>query len=469
MNALSERIRAVRTEGSSGSMRGVADGRAALDDSALVTAAEGVARDVKRLAGHASPMVAVVLPLSTDAVVMLLAAILGDYSVCFLDPAGPQERRDQVLTQARPDIVVDPSGSRRSAAAHDEASDGFSGRAEPGYVAMSSGSLGGEPKAVLSPWSSIDRFVSHGAAALDLDARSTWAEMSHPAYDMAMTNLLVALASGAALRVSAALGDRVRPLRFTERVQATHLRVAPRLIDLAVAERREPAPSLRLWASGGDRLYLSHVERVFSLGLPTVVNTYGTSESIGFASSARLERGVDPRVLNGTVTIGTGSVGTWRTVLAGSGDQSMLAIKTPHLPAGYLFGTGGEYPRWHPPDTLLTGDAGARVSADLFCLGRSGRRVKRNGRFVDLDEVDATLRSHRDVASYTVVSAEGELLSLVEAGAEEARELHRGLPAVLRPEVLPDRLVAVRQIPRLGNGKIDQARAKALAIGSQAL
>lgn len=465
MSALAERIRGSRTAGSTTSSAGVSDGKAALDDRALVAAAEEVAGDLKRLAGHGSPMVAVVMPLSTDAVVMLLAAILGDYSICFLDPSGPQERRDQILTQARPDVVVDSNGSRRSAASLTDLPDGLPAQAEPGYVAMSSGSVGGAPKAVLSPWSSIDRFAPHGAAALTLDGGSTWAEVSHPAYDMAMTNLLMALASGAALRVSAALGDRVRPLRFMERTQATHLRVAPRFIDLAVAERRGSPASLRVWASGGDRLYASHVERVFSLGVPSVVNTYGTSESIGFASSARLERGAEVHALNGTVTIGRGGVGPWRTVVAGSGEQSMLAIKTPHLPAGYLFGSGGEYPRWHAPDTLLTGDAGAEVSGDLFCLGRSGRRVKRNGRFVDLDEVDATLRSHRDVASYTLVTAEGELLSLVEAGTDEARELHRGLPAVLRPDILPDRLVAVRQIPRLGNGKVDQARAGALANG----
>ena len=468
MSALAERIRGSRTARSAVTGSGVSDGKATLDDAALLTAAEDAAADVKRVAGLVSPMVAVVLPLSTDAVVMLLAAILGEYSVCFVDPSGPSERRAQILTQARPDIVVDTNGIRRPAADQAGAPVSARDRSEPGYVAMSSGSLGGEPKAVLSPWRSIDSFAPSGAAALDLDADSIWAELSHPAYDMAMTNLLVAVASGAGLRVSAALGDRVRPLRFMERVEATHLRVAPRFIDLAVAERREPPASLRVWGSGGDRLYVSHVERVFSLGVPSVVNTYGTSESMGFASSARLERGMDVHALNGTVTIGTGGVGPWRTVVAAVGDHPMLAIQTPHLPAGYLFGTGGEYPRWHTPDTLLTGDAGAQVGGDLFCLGRSGRRVKRHGRFVDLDEVDAVLRSHRDVASYTVVTTEGELLCLVETGDDEARALHRGLPAVLRPEILPDRLVPVRQIPRLGNGKIDQARAGALAMGEEA-
>ena len=93
MSALAERIRGSRTARSAAVGSGVSDGKATLDDAALLAAAEDAAADVKRVAGLASPMVAVVLPLSTDAVVMLLAAILGEYSVCFVDPSGPAERR----------------------------------------------------------------------------------------------------------------------------------------------------------------------------------------------------------------------------------------------------------------------------------------------------------------------------------------------------------------------------------------
>ena len=39
----------------------------------------------------------------------------------------------------------------------------------------------------------------------------------------------------------------------------------------------------------------------------------------------------------------------------------------------------------------------------------------------------------------------------------------RLLPGELRPDTLPDELVPVRQLPRLGNGKTDQAQAQRLA------
>ena len=122
---------------------------------------------------------------------------------------------------------------------------------------------------------------------LELDEGAAWAEVSHLSYDLAMTNLLIALATGCSIHVSSSLGDRLRPLGFTEKVGATHLRVAPRFIDLAANERPGAAArSLRVWGSGGDRLSAAAARQVFDLGVPTVVNTYGTSETVGFASAA---------------------------------------------------------------------------------------------------------------------------------------------------------------------------------------
>jgi acyl-coenzyme A synthetase/AMP-(fatty) acid ligase len=407
-------------------------------------------------------MVAVVLPLSVDAVVLLVAGILGDFSVVFLDPEADPGRRAAILAAVAPDVLVDASGARhcgspdQAVAARQELS--------PGYVAMSSGSLGGAPKGVLSSWDSVSAFVEHGAAALQLGPHDTWAETSHPSYDMAMTNLLLVLASGARLRLSSALGDRLRPLRHVDRVGATHVRVAPRFIDLAAAERRDaPVGTLRVWASGGDRLYASQVEALFALGVPNVVNTYGTSESLGFASAAVFRAGAEVPAVNGAATIGCGRVGPWRVEIAVVEGAEMLAVRTPHLPGPYLFGeASGGFPSWVAEDVVLTGDTGTSDRSMLFCTGRAGRQVKRHGRFVDLDHVDTALRAHHRVASFTTVSATGELVCLVEAGSEALAVLEKSLPSVLAPDVLPNRLVPVERLPRLGNGKIDHGQAKTL-------
>lgn len=465
LNALGDHVRSLRSR--AGSRATVADRRSSLTDGELLGAADETARRIRGRARRDTPMVAAVLPLSTDALVLLLAAVVGDFSLCFIDPAAPEERRTGVLDALAPDVVVDPAGmtvadSPRPPDATDSG---------PGYVAMSSGSTGGGPKGVLSSWASIAAFVPHGAEALELDETGTWAEVSHLSYDLAMTNLLIGLAAGCSIRLSSSLGDRLRPLGFTEKVGATHLRLAPRFIDLAVNERPGAgARSLRVWGSGGDRLSAAGARQVFGLGIPTIVNTYGTSETIGFASAARVTADDASLSAHATVTIGQGTVGPWRTHLEDRGADAMLAIESPHLPDGYLFGRAqGGYPRWEGTDRVMTGDLGVRVDGHLYCLGRAGRRVKRSASFVDLDEIDTTMRETSGVTSFTVATTAGQLVSLVEAPAAQLDGLRRVLPTRLRPDTVPDELVPVRQLPRLGNGKIDQGEALRLAESSAGL
>lgn len=468
MNDLAELIRLSGLRGQQPAW--TSDGRVRLGAADIAQAASETARDVRRLAGSPSPVVLAALPLSVEALVLLRSAIDDDYTICFVDPAAPEERRAAVAAGVRPDVVVDGSGMRPNAARDHARPD-----MPPGYVAMSSGSVGGEPKGVLSAWSALAQFVPHGAEALELGAGSVWAEASHLSYDMAMTNILVAMGSGADVSVSAALSDRLRPLRFVDRVGASHLRFAPRFVDLAVAECRPAPAGLRVWGTGGDRLHAAHVRSLFELGVPTVVNTYGTSETVGFASTARFEPSRPFADEHGTVSIGSGAVGPWEAYLVpdeGHGRSpaapvpaSMLAIRTPRLPEGYLFGSSdGGFPRWVARDTVLTGDRGVVRNDELYCLGRAGRMVKRHGVFVDLDRIDASVRDRAGAASVTVLVDGGQLICLVEAADAAALSgLGSELRGLLSPELVPDRIVPVGRLPRLGNGKLDLAASRRLA------
>lgn len=456
MNHLAERIIAAREGGADAS--GVTDPGDTLTNADLLAAARATAAATVRMASRASPLVVVCTPLCVASMVQLLAAVVGDYSICFLDPGSAAPRRASILAALRPDVIVDADGIRVFAG-DDRAPLTI---ADPGYVAMSSGSTGGGPKGVLSRWSALAAFVGPGAEALELDRSSRWGEVSNPAYDMAMTNLLLALASGASIHLSSALGDQLRPLRFTDRVSATHVRLAPRFIELAAAERRPRASTtLRVWASGGDRLPVAHVNQAFAFGVPVVINTYGTSETIGFASASRLAASADVPCVRGTAPVGHGVVGEWATTLIDGDGDSMLAITSPHLPAGYLFGEAADSPVWQAHDTVLTGDVGERVDGLLYCLGRAGRRVKRHGSFVDLDEIDDILRRQRDLPTFTVITLDGALVSLVEGADEEVAVLRRDVSSVLRPESNPD-IIAVRLLPRLHNGKTDHRASAAL-------
>lgn len=437
----------------------IADPSGAMDNRTLVATASDVSNAILQADRGRRGVVVVELPLGMGSIVMLMAAILGDYSLCFLDPSADRDRARLIVESLRPTVLVGEDGVHETGVNVDEGS-----RIElPGYVAMSSGSVGGGPKGVLSSWESVAAFVPHGAEALCIDQDSSWGELSHPGFDMAMTNLLVALGCGAGIKMSSRLGDRMRPLRFADRAEVTHMRVAPRHVELASAERRTSTTrTLQVWASGGDRLFSSQVERVFAFGVPIVINTYGTSESIGFASAARFESQQQLSVLNESVTIGNGAVGPWRAIVHDAADDGLIEIQSPHMPKGYLFGQASDYPVWESAHTLITGDIGAMIGENLFCLGREGRRIKRNGSFVDLNDIDAKLFGKFGSAFYTVHTADGELLSLTEASTD-LPVIIRELPSVLPRALVPDRVVLVGRLPRLGNGKIDQMAARRLA------
>jgi acyl-CoA synthetase (AMP-forming)/AMP-acid ligase II len=461
MNSLAELVRSSASRAEAGM---IADRRASLALVDAVRLGEEIAREVVRSAGRANPMVAVLLPSSVEAVTHLLAAILGDHTVSFLDPSGGQ-RTEAVVDALGPDVVVDATGvhPRESGSRHRPQVPGAAG-----YVAMSSGTTGTGPKGVLTTWECLADFVPHGVVALDVDAGSRWAEPNHPTYDLAITNWLVALGAGATLHVSGALTDRLRPLGFAARSGATHVRLAPGYIDLAAAEaRRGTRSEIRVWGSGGDRLSEAQANRVLDLGVTTLVNTYGTSETAGFASAATYGSTDELDVLNGAVSVGRGRLGPWSLELVPeelwgtAGD--VITVHSPHLGDGYLFGgQGQDYPRWQL-GRVITGDLGVQVDGNHFCFGRVGRLVKRSASFVNLDDVDVALRELRGLATYTVATPGGSLVTLVEGGLHALTGVREDLATLVAPGVLPDAIVPVSVLPRLGNGKADQAGALLLA------
>jgi acyl-CoA synthetase (AMP-forming)/AMP-acid ligase II len=461
MNPLAE---LVRTSAAGARGATVADRRSSLALDDAVRRGEEIAGELQRLSGRSDPVVTVLLPSSLEAVTQLLAAILGDYTVSFLDPSSGQ-RKDAVVDAVDPDVVVDATGVnlRRPRSQPRRQVAGAAG-----YVAMSSGTTGAGPKGVLTTWECLADFVPHGAAALNMEAGSRWAEPNHPSYDLAITNWLIALGAGATLHVSGALTDRLRPLGFAARCGATHVRLAPGYIDLASAEAHRGVRSeIRVWGSGGDRLSETQAHRVLDLGVTTLVNTYGTSETAGFASAAAYGSADELDALNGAVSVGSGQLGPWRLELVPEQlwgtEGHVITVHSPHVGDGYLFGGHEQdYPRWEL-GRVVTGDLGVHDDGNLFCFGRAGRLVKRSASFVNLDDVDLALRELHGLATYTVATRGGSLVTLIEGHLDARSVIREELAMLVAPGVIPDAIVPVPVLPRLGNGKADQAGALRLA------
>ncbi|MEV1156019.1 AMP-binding protein [Micromonospora chokoriensis] len=93
----------------------------------------------------------------------------------------------------------------------------------------------------------------------------------------------------------------------------------------------------------------------------------------------------------------------------------------------------------------------------LRVLGRAGRTVRRGDRWVAPEEIESVLAAHSDVLEARVQSSSGPLLAEVvslRGVAADTSDLRRHAAGQLAPHKVPDRIVAVGDLPRGRTGKL---------------
>jgi acyl-coenzyme A synthetase/AMP-(fatty) acid ligase len=159
------------------------------------------------------------------------------------------------------------------------------------------------------------------------------------------------------------------------------------------------------------------------------------------------------------------------------GQPGELVLAGVQLADGYLNSpelTAARFPvlagkRWY-----RTGDLAMRDAAGVFhCYGRVDNQVKVRGHRVELEEVDAHLRTvtNADVVgtvAWPVLDGNAQgLVAFVGATSIDAAEVVSGLARKLAPYMVPNRIVALAQMPLNQNGKVDRmALRQLLELGS---
>ncbi|MEY2959144.1 MAG: hypothetical protein RLZZ01_1712, partial [Actinomycetota bacterium] len=355
------------------------------------------------------------------------------------------------------------------------------------YLVATSGSTG-VPKVIEIEQASAANAINALAEAYAMtpdDRRLR--SVSRPGSDVFISELLVPLCSGATL--VEVIGVRApTPARFFEVVDEFAITIAgaasSALAELVAWRRDDPAPppaSLRLMTIGTetvDPMVVNEWRRSF--GDSTVLlNVYGPSEATLVATTSRLSELPTPLV--GPTPIGRplanvqvllldaaghpvpeGAVG--EICLAGAG--VMRGYRG--LPTSSIVEAGGGRPRH-----LRTGDlgrvgAGGRDDRQLVFLGRLDRQVKIRGHRVELDAVEARLRSAAAGANVAAITLERRgrrmVVGVVEAaGASERGPTDEDRGAAIRDRMMedgdlaevPSIVVTLDRLPRLGNGKLD--------------
>ncbi|WP_328929087.1 non-ribosomal peptide synthase/polyketide synthase [Streptomyces sp. NBC_00190] len=428
-------------------------------------------------------LVGVLVPRSLDAVVAVLAVLKAGGAYVPVDPEYPQARRDFILADSAPVLVLDEAALAQDLSGFDDTDPEIDVEMEhPAYVIYTSGSTG-TPKGVVVEHRSVANYLNWSAHHYPA-ARGATLVPTSMAFDLTVTGLYTTLVVGGRVYLSGlddlpAQGNGV-PVALLK-ATPSHL---PMLSDLP--KHWSPGEMLIL---GGEALTSEALQQWRAANRRvTVVNAYGPTETTVNCTEFRI--GPKEKLPAGPVPIGRpfwnmrAYVLDERLGLVPTGAVGELYVAGAQLARGYLGRTGLTAERFvacpFEPGARMyrTGDLVRwRADGQLEYAGRADEQLKIRGFRIDPGEISATLLGHPDVRQAAVAARETgqgdtQLVGYVVADGErgtvgvDTAALRAFLAERLPDYMVPAAVVALDGIPLTPNGKLDRRALPAPDFGA---
>ncbi|WP_049659233.1 non-ribosomal peptide synthetase [Kitasatospora sp. MY 5-36] len=431
--------------------------------------------------------VAAVLPRGADSVVALLACLRHGAVYAPLSTEDPAARLGLLLERLSPALVLT---TRQSASALPEEGvtpallDGPEfPKAEPAavldgaaYVIHTSGSTG-VPKPVLVGREALAGYVAAIVDRYRLTSADRALLFARPSFDVALEEVLPALAAGAALVVpqrEVPTGPELVAVLAARGVTVANL---PTSYLLAVREDLRAALDDGRWAPrllvlGGERLPARALTGL--TGATTVLNAYGVTEAT--VTSTVYEITAADVAEDGEIPLGAELDGVSVHVLDDTlrplapGCVGELVVSGGLLAEGYLGLPEPTAARFTTVPALggarvyRTGDRGYRDLDGRLCfLGRADNQVKLRGHRIELEEIEAAASAELGGRSCAVLlhtdpRTGPRLVGFLEGtDRPDQAALHEALARRLPGGLVPASWTAVAAMPTLPGGKPDRA------------
>ncbi len=452
--------------------------------------AEALAARLRGAGAGPGALVAVSLDRSPEMVAALLAVLKVGAAFLPLDAALPRTRLASYLDDARPAVLLTqrallprlPGTGDLPVLLLDDAPADAAGEVAggwpevdpeaPAYVLYTSGSTG-KPKAVEVPHRAV---VNHLVSVRDITgfaASDSLFAVTTLAFDIAILEIFLPLVGGGQV-VLASREVSTDPALLAEAVGrsgCTVMQATPATWRGLVEAGWAGVPGMRLLC-GGEPMTRDLADALLSRGM-RLRNMYGPTETTIWSTTHEVARGEV-----GSVPIGRPIGNTTVFVLDPGGEPVPVGV------VGELFigGTGVALGYRGRPDLTRerfvgrdaapgqrlyrTGDL-ARWRADglLECLGRADNQVKVRGFRVELEEVEAALAGHPQLAAAAVrawadpsgvTSLAAYLVPREGAAAPDAAEVRLFLRDKLPDYMVPTRVEAIGALPLTANRKLDR-------------
>lgn len=454
-----------------------------------------------RLAGYLSHLgvgpevcVGVCLNRSVDLLVALLGILKAGGAYLPIEPHLPRERMAQMLSDARPPVLITSSSLRERLPdyggiavlmdshrklwiAAEPLVRGAGSAHNLAYILYTSGSTG-TPKGVMVEHRSIVNQLTWRAGWLRLQAGDRVLQKAPLGFDVSVWEIFCPLICGAAV-VMLKAGGQSDPSAIGTALRdesVTAVSFAPSMLRVFLDEGgAKYCQSLRVVNVGGETLSPALATDFFRrIGERVLLaNLYGPTETTVISTYWVCHPGEDP------IPIGRPIANTQVYVLDSElrplpvGEAGDLFIGGVGVARGYLKRPELTAERFLP-NPFLAGDriyrsgdrAKWRPDGALLYLGRLDDQVKVRGSRVELGEVEAALLRHPRLAQASVVvrpdpRGDPALVAYVApkgipgvvTGAQLRAFLRRSLPNYM----IPSSFVVTDQLPLMANGKVDRS------------
>jgi amino acid adenylation domain-containing protein len=345
------------------------------------------------------------------------------------------------------------------------------------YIIFTSGTTG-TPKGVMVPAAPVAAYLHALQNRKRLTEHDRASQFTELTFDPSLGEIFLPWHAGASLHVVPAI-SQISPAAFIRERELTVWGSAPAAIAWMKQTRSllpGSFPKLRYTSFGGEPLPLASV-RAWQAAAPNSVidNLYGPTEATVDCCGERIEVGAMPVLTPGrdVVAIGIPHPGTELAVLGPDrrpvpdNTDGELAIAGAQLSLGYLGApetTAERFPVLDGKRWYLTGDLARRDDTGrLHHLGRLDHQIKINGYRVELEEIEAHLRTAAGVDHVAAIAwpvADGVAQGIIafvggdidSSGLALRDALRRRVPSYM----VPGTIHVLATLPLTTSGKVDR-------------
>jgi amino acid adenylation domain-containing protein len=465
--------------------------------------ANQIAHHLRKLLAERSPKVGIFLPRSVDCIAGILGILKSGGTYIPIDPEYPEEWIRFVSQDSSFHLLLTESGlvshlpnyrgevlllDREKSLLLKESADNLHEDMPKDTIAyiLYTSETTGKPKGTMTTHGNLYHFIQTVRSLFNIQSHDIVACTASVSFALAVRQLLVPLASGAAILVVERdyLQNPLALFELIKRHQATMMDMVPSywrscnrvLAGLEATKRQELLDNcLSRISSVGEPLTYDTVRqwRVDFQHKAQIVNVYGQTETTGlnaFYPVDEVKNNVQVVPIGRPTGITQSYILDANLMPVPENEEGELYVHNPCLSIGYLQQPGLTAEKFVPnPFSDLagarlykTGDLARRLAdGNIELRGRKDNQVKIRGQRVELSEIEANLRVHPLLQEAVVITTDSEEdLSLyayvvAKSPAPSVEEIRDFLNARVPSYMIPIRFVYLAAVPLTPSGKID--------------